>query len=194
MSEGRRRQLEEERQAGVFARAIVKELTRAQELALERRAARERWLALSPEERKKHEELVAEAAQQRKEEQEARQEAARQRRGGSLESWQVIGTVAAYESLLYAALVVAAFCYADLYRMIGLGNAAGDFTTLCRWAGPPICLSLFAAARIEKRIEQIYEDFGKRFNNWKFLPILLFCGPVLALSGLLMFGWLIDRL
>ena len=190
MSEGRRRELQLERDAQVLAGALIKEFTRAERQRMEEQAARERWLALSPEERNKYEQLAAEARHQQMQRLAAEKEHARQSYGGSLDSMQVSLTEMAYKSLLYGALLLAFFSYCDLYRSIHRDQ--GDFPSLCRWVGPFVCL--WVGSRIERQLERMYQVFDRGFSTGKFLMIFLFSAPATALSGLLIFGWLIDRL
>lgn len=192
MSEGRRRELEQERQAQVFARVLIKEFTRAQQQRIEEQAARERWLKLSPDERKKREQQAAEAEHQRMQEYAARKEEARQSHGGSLDSMQVTLTVAAYESFLYGALILTVFSYIDIYKWIQRDQ--GNFPLLPYWAAPLVCLCLYVGRRVEGQVVLIYKDFDEDFSTWKSLAIVLFSAPAVALSGLFLFGWIIDRI
>jgi hypothetical protein len=195
--------MEQERQAQIFAQAFTKEVTRAQQRQLEqhaalerhhleKQAAREEWLALSPEQRAERRREAAEAERERQAQLEAKQEQARQRWGGSLDSMQVILTVVAFESLLYGAFFFALYSYIDVCKLIH--RHTGDFTTVNRWVGPPICLCFYVSAKIQRRIELIYSDFGKSLNTWKFPAVFLFAMLPVAFSGLLIFGWLVDRL
>src|SRR5271167_1288341 len=138
MSEGRRREMEQERQAREFAGALVKELTRVQQQRIQEQAARERWLKLSPEERKKCEQRAADAEHQRMQEYADGKEQARQSHGGSLDSMQVILTV---------------FSYIDIYKWIHRDD--GDFPPMPRWAAPLICLCLFVSCQIGGRVTEI---------------------------------------
>jgi hypothetical protein len=192
MSEGRRRELEQERQAQVFARAAIKEFTRAHQQRIEEQAAHERWLKLSPEERKRREQQAAEAEHQRMQEYAARKEQVRQSHGGSLDSMQVTLTVVAYKSFLYGALILTVFSYIDIYKWIQRDQ--GIFPLLPYWAAPIVCLCLYVARRIEGHVVLIYKDFDEDFSTWKFLAIFLFSAPAVALSGLFLFGWIIDRI
>jgi hypothetical protein len=203
MSDARRREMEHERQAQISAQALTKEVTRAlqrhvEECAalerhqLEKQAAREEWRALSPEQRTERRREAAEAERERQAQLEATQEQSRQRWGSSVDSMQVILTVVAFEALLYGAFLFALYSYIDVCKLIY--RHAGDFTAVNRWVGPPTCLCLYVSAKIRRRIELIYSDFGQRFDTWKFLAIFLFAMLPVAFSGLLMFGWLVDRL
>ena len=192
MSEGRRRELEQERQAQVLARALIKEFTRAQQQRIEEQAERERWLKLSPKERKKREEEATEAEHQRMQECAARKEQARQSHGGSLDSTQVILTVVTYKSFLYGAFVLTVLSYIDIYKWIHRDH--GDFPHLPLWAAPVICLCLFVSLLIQARVTLIYNDFDKHFSTWKSSAIILLSAPAVALSGLFLFGWIIDRI
>jgi len=188
-----RRERELEREGQAFARGFMKEFKRAQQ----QQAERERWDALSPQERKKEQEQAAEAERQAAEQArkhrewllEDEREHRRQSYGGSLDSWHVTLTEIAWKSFLYGALLFAALSYTDLYRWIHRG---GDFPSLCRCAGPFICLCLLIGSDFQARLKRIYDVFGKTFSSYKRLLIVTFSGPAVALSVLTILGWLID--
>jgi hypothetical protein len=195
-----------EEQAQAFAGALIKELTcaqqqrtRAQQQHREEQAERERCANLSPEQREQ-EELKAEIAElkagEARHQQEladaALKEQARQRHGGSLDSLRVILTVVAFKSFLFGALILALYSYIDIYKLIRLDH--GDFSPLSRWAGPPICLCLYLGVLMQQRVTRIYRDFDKPFDSYRFLFSFLFSAPAVALSGLFLLEWLINKI
>ena len=139
MTEARRREIERERQARDFAQTLVRELTREQQKQQAALAAQEAWRRLSPEQRKEHELQADRARWRREEERDAEKARARQSHGGSLDSMQVIRTVAIYKSFLYGTLLVALYSYIDMYKWFRHGGN-GRFPNLPLWAAPAICL------------------------------------------------------